>query len=164
MLKCHSGLKSALLAVLPLMLCLMSGCATEPATRGLNWEPWKGKLTGMVDADLTMHFSRSEQEEGTYVVEGSFAGAIEDVTGGYGGGTMSGDIKGKVKDGIFNVRLKGHARVRAGSASVEGKLLGTLSQTQAFGSWKLEARDSEETYRFSGEWNADKVDAASQMK
>ncbi len=164
MYRTDAGRKLALMVLLTLLLFPFTGCATSPAEEGLDWEPWEGKLTGMVEADLTMHFSRSAQEEGAYVVKGSFAGDIEDVSGGYGSGTMSGDIRGKVKDGIFNVRMKGHARVRAGSAAVDGKLLGTLSQTQAFGSWKLEARDSEETYRFSGEWKADKVDAASQAK
>ncbi len=162
MTRTDSGLKFVLMILLPLMLVTLSGCATAPVERGSNWEPWSGKLSGMVDANLTMYFSRLEQEEGAFLVEGSFAGDIQDVAGGYGSGTMTGDIRGQVKDGIFNVRLRGHARVRAGSAAVEGKLLGTLSQTQAFGSWNLEARDSEETYRFSGEWKAGKVDAGSQ--
>ena len=164
MQKPDSNLKLIVLALLSLMPFLLSGCATEPVARGANWEPWAGRLTGMVEADLTMYFSRLEQEEGAFLVEGSFSGDIEDVSGGYGSGTMSGDIRGQVKDGIFNVRIRGHARVRAGSAAVDGKLLGTLSQTQAFGTWNLEARDSEETYRFAGEWNADKVDAASQVQ
>ena len=164
MLKTDSGPKFTLMILLPLMFFLVASCATSPDEQGLDWEPWEGKLTGMVEADLTMQFSRLAQEEGAYMVKGTFAGDIENVAGGYGSGTMSGDIRGKVKDGIFNVRIRGHARVRAGSASVDGKLLGTLSQTQAFGTWNLEARDSEATYRFSGDWKADKVDDRSQVQ
>jgi len=35
-----------------------------------------------------------------------------------------------------------------------------LSKTQAFGTWKIIARDIEGTlYNFSGEWSAEKVDS-----
>ena len=151
------GTKFVCLLMLVFTIGFLAGCATPSDVQGTDGEPWAGKLTGMIDADLTMYFSRLEEAQDIYLVKGTFSGDIDDVSGGYGGGTMRGDITGKVRDGIFNVRIRGHAHVRAGSAAIEGKLLGTLSKTQAFGTWKIDARDSENTYRFSGEWNAGKI-------
>ena len=40
------------------------------------------------------------------------------------------------------------------------KMTGTLSKTQAFGTWNIIARDTEGTlYEFSGEWSAEKIDS-----
>ena len=114
----------------------------------------------MVDADLKMLFSQYEKGQDAYLVKGTFKGDIEKVSGEFGSGTMSGDIQGKVKDGIFDVGIRGRANVAAGSATIDGKIIGTLSKTQAFGTWKIIARDIEGTlYNFSGEWRAEKVDS-----
>jgi hypothetical protein len=109
-----------------------------------------------------MSFSRFEEEEDVYLVKGTFEGDIGSVSGGYGSGTMKGKIEGKVKDGIFNVRFSGHANVTGGLATIDGKMIGTLSKTQAFGTWIIVARDDERTYEFSGEWSAKKIDFESQ--
>jgi hypothetical protein len=115
----------------------------------------------MIDADLKMFFSRFEEEKEVYLVKGTFEGDIARVSGGYGSGRMKGKIEGKVKDGIFNVRMWGNARVDEGSAAIEGKMIGTLSKTQAFGTWNISARDDEDLYKFSGEWSAKKIDSES---
>lgn len=155
-------LKPVAVVLIPLIFLLPSSCATTPAEQAADWEPWAGELTGMVDADLKLFFARVAEAENVHMVKGSFEGDIGRVAGGYGSGTMKGVIKGKVKDGIFNVRMRGRATVTEGSAAVTGKLVGTLSKTQAFGTWKIEAQDSEDTYHFSGEWSAQKTDTASQ--
>jgi hypothetical protein len=116
----------------------------------------------MVDAELKMFFSRFEEKKDVYLVKGSFEGDIEDVSGGYGSGTMNAKIEGKVKDGIFNLRMRGHANVSEGQAIINGKMIGTLSKTQAFGTWIINARDDERPYEFSGEWSAKKIDSESQ--
>jgi len=154
-------LKLVILLILPFTLFLLSGCASTQAERGIDWESWVGELTGMVDADLKMFFSRSEGEEDVYLVKGSFEGDIGSFSGGYGSGTMKAKIKGKVKDGICNVRMWGNAIVSDGSVSFDGKMIGTLSKTQAFGTWIIIARD-DERYEFSGEWSAKKIDSESQ--
>ncbi|MGI9569773.1 MAG: hypothetical protein ACR2PH_08570, partial [Desulfobulbia bacterium] len=65
--------------------------------------------------------------------------------------------------GIFNVRMSGYANVSAGSATLDGKMIGTLSKTQAFGTWNITATDIEGTsYVFSGEWSAKKIESESQ--
>jgi hypothetical protein len=153
-------LKLVLLFLLPFPLFFLSGCASTQVGQGTDGEPWIGKLTGMIDADLKMFFSRVEEEKDIYLVNGTFKGDIGRVSGEYGSGKMNGKIKGKVKDGIFNVRISGNANVRAGSATIDGKMIGTLSKTQVFGTWNIIARDTEGTlYEFSGEWNAEKVDS-----
>jgi hypothetical protein len=118
----------------------------------------------MVDADLKMFFSRFEEEKDVYLVKGTFEGDIGRVSGGYGSGTMTARIEGKVKDGIFNLRMWGFANVSEGRAMIDGKMIGTLSKTQAFGTWIIIARDDEGTYKFSGEWSAKKIDSESQGK
>jgi hypothetical protein len=117
----------------------------------------------MIDADIKMFFARPEEEKDVYLVKGTFMGDIGRVSGEFGSGRMNGEIKGKVKEGIFNVRIRGRANVSAGSATIEGKMIGTLTKTQAFGTWNITARDIEGTlYDFSGEWSAEKNDSKSQ--
>ena len=152
--------KLVLLFLLPVTLFFLSGCVSTQEELGEGWEPWNGKLTGMIDADLKMFFSRIEEGKDVYLVKGNFKGKIARVSGDYGSGTMNGKIEGQVKDGIFNIRMWGNANVTAGSATIDGKMIGTLSKTQAFGTWKMLATDTEGTlYEFSGEWSAEKTDS-----
>ena len=155
-------LKLGILLVLPLTFLFFSGCASTQTEKDSDWEPWVGELSGMVDADLNMFFSRLEEAEGIYLVKGTFKGDIESVAGGYGSGTMTARIKGRVKDGIFDLSMWGFASVSEGRANIDGKMIGTLSKTQAFGSWTINALDDERTYKFSGDWSAKKVDNTSQ--
>ena len=151
-------LKLGILLLLPLTFFFLSSCASTQTEKGTDWEPWVGEFSGMVDADLKMFFSRLEEEKGVYLVKGTFKGDIESVAGGYGSGTMTARIKGKVKDGVFNLSMSGFATVSEGRAMIDGKMIGTLSKTQAFGNWTIIARDDERTYDFSGDWSAKKVD------
>jgi hypothetical protein len=154
--------KLFVLFILPLALFCLSGCASKQAEQGTEWEAWVGELTGMVDAELKLFFSRLEEDSDVYLVKGSMKGNIGDVSGGHGSGTMNAKIEGKVKDGIFNLQMWGHANVSEGQATINGKLIGTLSKTQAFGTWIIDARDDERPYEFSGEWSAKKIDSESQ--
>ena len=152
--------KLIVLFLLPVTLFFLSGCVSTQENPGADWEPWNGKLAGMIDADLKMFFSRIEEEKNVYLVKGNFKGKIARVSGDYGSGTMNAKIEGQVKDGIFNVRMWGNANVSAGSATIDGKMIGTLSKTQAFGTWNMLATDTEGTlYEFSGEWSAEKTDS-----
>jgi len=153
-------LKLAILFIFPFTLFFLSGCASTQVEQDTEWETWVGELTGMIDADLKMFFSQFEEEKDVYLVKGTFKGDIGSVSGEYGSGIMNGEIKGKVKDGIFNVRIRGRANVSAGSAAIDGKMTGTLSKTQAHGTWNIIARDTGGTlYEFSGEWSAEKTDS-----
>ena len=154
-------LKLVMLFILPFTLFFLSGCASTQVEQGTDREPWLGKFTGMIEADLKMFFSRSEEEEEVYFVKGAFSGDIETVAGGYGGGEMNGTIKGTIKDGIVNFRLNGSAYGDWGSVPISGKMIGTLSKTQVFGTWNISAQ-AETPYYFSGEWSAEKIDSASE--
>ena len=83
-------LKLVILFILPVTLFFLSGCASTQDEQGTDWEPWVGKLTGMVDADLKMFFSRFEEEKEVYLIKGTFEGDIARVSGGYGSVTMKG--------------------------------------------------------------------------
>jgi hypothetical protein len=153
-------LKLVLLLVLPFTLVFLSGCASTQDGQGAEGEPWTGELTGMVEADLKMFFSRIEEKKDVYLVKGTFKGDIKEVEGGFGEGKMNARIEGKVKDGIFNLRMRGIATVSDGQANIDGKLIGTLSKTQAFGTWIIKAHDDEgRLFEFSGEWSANKMDS-----
>ena len=150
-------LKLVVVVILPFSLYSLPGCVSTPTERSDNWEPWVGELTGMINADLKMFFSRLEEDTNVYLIEGNFEVDI-DARGEYGRGKMRAKLKGKVKDGICNVDIWGTVIVEEGSATINGKMIGTLSKTQAFGSWTLVARD-DERYDFSGEWSAKKTES-----
>jgi hypothetical protein len=137
-------------------------CTSTPELKGTEGELWAGKLAGMIDADLKMYFSRFDEKEDRYEVNGSFKGEIGRVAGGYGSGTMRGTLSGEVKEGNVVVRIRGTATVNEGSASITGKMKGTLSDTQAAGTWDIDARSGEGSHHFSGQWHADKTDPAIQ--
>jgi hypothetical protein len=115
----------------------------------------------MVEADLKMFFSRSEQDQNVYLIEGNFEGDIKSYRGGYGIGKMRAKIKGRVKDGICDIDIWGTAVVDEGAVTINGKMIGTLSKSQAFGTWEIIARD-DERYEVSGEWRAEKTASGSQ--
>ena len=154
-------LKFVMLFILTCTLFFMSGCASTQVEQSTDREPWFGTFTGMIEADLKMLFSRSDEEEEVYFVKGAFSGAIDTVAGGYGGGEMNGTVKGKIKDGIVDFRINGSATGDWGSVPISGKMIGTLSKTQAFGKWNISAQ-AETQYYFSGEWSAKKNDSESQ--
>jgi hypothetical protein len=133
----------------------LSGCATTPAGRGAAWEPWSGRLTGGVEGDLELFLTRFAEGEGVHLVEGRFAGDVEGGFGGYGRGTVDGTVAGKFKDGIFDLHLRGEARLSGDVALVNGKMTGTMSQATAFGTWYMAAQNEEHSHRLSGEWAAD---------
>ena len=149
------------LLILSFTCFFLSSCVSTPTERGTEWEHWSGELTGGVNANLKMFFSRLEKEKNDYLIKGNFEGDIESTYGGYGRGKMRAKIKGKAKDSICNVEIWGIATVDEGSVTINGKMIGTISKTQAFGTWTLIARD-DERYDFSGEWSAKKADSGSQ--
>ena len=154
-------LKLVICFMLTFTLFFLSGCTSTQVEQGTDREPWFGKFKGMVEADLKMFFSLSEEGQGVYFVKGAFSGDIEAVAGGYGGGKMNGNVKGKIKDGIVDFRINGSATGDWGSVPISGKMIGTLSKTQAFGKWNINAQ-AETQYYFSGEWSAEKMDFASE--
>ena len=155
-------LNRLLLLTVPLVLFFLSGCATAPTDKGADGEAWAGQMTGRVAGELAMSFSPLEDGEGVHLITGRFAGDIDSGYGGYGSGTVEGIIEGKFKDGIFDLRLSGQARLSEGPAPIHGKMIGTQSQTTAFGTWHMVARSSGDSHRLAGEWRAEKLGAESE--
>ena len=91
------SLKLAVSLILISTLFFLSGCVSTQTEQGNDWETWVGKLTGMIDADLKIFFSRFGEEKDVHLVKGSFKGDIDSVSGEYGSGRMNGEIKGMVK-------------------------------------------------------------------
>ena len=75
------------------------------------------------------------------------------ITGGYGEGEIRCNIKGTIKNEVMNASIHGRAVVSDGSADVSGTLVGTMSKTQAFGTWRLAHVEGVH----SGEWTAEKT-------
>jgi hypothetical protein len=62
-------------------------------------------------------------------------------------------IKSKVKNGIIKAKIFGNAQVGDSFYQISGEMIGTISKTQAFGTWKI--RHIEGLH--SGKWTAGKV-------
>lgn len=146
--------KRMALVMLSWVIFCLTGCAGMSGGGETQGEPWSGELTGMIDADLEMFISRFEEGQDAFQVKGTFEGDIGRVAGGFGSGTMRGVLNGEIRDGKFNVGLRGTATVTEGSARIRGQMKGTLSNRKASGAWSIDAHSSEGTYTFSGEWRA----------
>ena len=73
--------------------------------------------------------------------------------GGYGSVTVTGRMKGKVKNGIMKAKIFGDAQVEDTFYRISGEMIGTISKTQAFGTWSLSHIEG----THSGKWTAKKV-------
>jgi hypothetical protein len=110
------------------------------------------KLAVMAKGDLELLFKQTQGQSDFYSVSGSFVMNLEK-TGGYGGGTATGQVKGKVKNGIMKAKISGVAQVEDGSAHISGEIIGTISKTKAFGTWRMGHIDGSH----SGKWTVEKV-------
>ena len=133
-------LKLVIWFILPFTAFFLSGCASTQVEQGADREPWSGKFTGMIEADLKMFFLRSGEEKDVYLVKGAFSGDIEAVAGGHGAGEMNGSVKGQIKDEVVDFRLNGSATGDWGSVPISGKMTGTLSKTQVSGTYNIRAQ------------------------
>ena len=73
--------------------------------------------------------------------------------GGYGSVTVTGRMKGKAKNGIMKAKIYGEAQVEDTFYQISGEMIGTISKTQAFGTWRI--RHVEGSH--SGKWTVEKV-------
>ncbi len=86
-------------------------------------------------------------------VTGPFVMNLGSTAGGYGSVTVTGRMKGKVKNGIMKAKIYGEAQVEDTFYRISGELIGTICKTQASGTWKI--RHVEGLH--SGKWTAEKV-------
>jgi hypothetical protein len=126
------------------------GCATTQSVPGADSEKWIGKISGMAEGDLELFIKQNQG--GIFSVTGPFVMNLV-TTGGYGSGKVTGNVKGKVKNGIMQTKIIGYAQVDDGSSHISGKMIGTISKSQAFGTWSFNHLEGS----LSGKWTAEKV-------
>ena len=141
-----------LLITLIVVLSIL-GCASTQLVTDADTEKWIGKISGMAEGDLELFIKQTQGQGNFYSVTGPFVMNLKTTAGGYGGGTVTGHMKGKIESGIMKAKISGHAQVEDGSSQISGELVGTISRTQAFGTWRI--RHIEGSH--SGKWTAEKM-------
>ena len=137
-----------------ILACLLAlGCASTQVEPGAVAEMWKGKVTGMIDGDIKFSIERIAGETNAFSVKGNMVIKAQQISGGYGEGEIRCIIKGRIKNETMNALIHGRAVVSEGSSDVSGSFVGTISKTQAFGTWNLSHVEGVH----SGEWTADKT-------
>lgn len=132
-------------------IMLLAGCVTtETAPEGAK-TLWVGEMTGMGEGEMKLNSWEVTGEGDVQEVNSQVLVKITSTAGGYGGGTLTGRLTGRIKDGLLEATFVGFARVSDGNASVHGRFIGTVSETQGFGTWDMTA--SGEGGRFTGEWS-----------
>ncbi len=144
--------RTFLLIMLILVLSIL-GCASTQFVPDADTEKWIGKISGMAEGDLELFIKQTQGQDGFYPVKGPFVMNLARTAGGYGSVTVTGRMKGKVKNGIMKAKIFGDAQVEDTFYQISGEMIGTISKTQAFGTWSL--RHIEGTH--SGKWTAEKV-------
>ena len=129
------------------------GCASTQLVPDADTEKWIGKISGMADGNLELFINQTHGQGEFYSVTGHFAMNLK-TTGGYGSGRVTGHMKGKVKDGIMKTKISGYAQAEDGSSHISGEMIGTISKTQAFGTWSIGHIKG----LLSGKWTAEKVE------
>lgn len=144
--------RRAFLLIALIVVISILGCASTQLVPDADTEKWLGKISGMAEGDLELFIKQTQGQMDFYAVTGPFVMNLK-TTGGYGSGTVTGHMKGKVKDGIMKAKISGHAQVEDGSSHISGKMIGTISKTQAFGTWSMGHLEG----LLSGKWTAEKV-------
>ena len=142
------------LLFLLIIIVLIFGCAATEPTPNVAKEMWVGEMSGMVTGTLNLMSWQTHGEGDVHSVTSMLDLEFDSTTGGYGNGTLTGRLTGRIKDGVLDATISGHAESQDGSAMVRGKFVGTVSETQGFGTWKIFA--SQENIHFSGEWSIEK--------
>jgi len=138
--------------LLAAIVLVLSACASAPPVPEGMGELWRGKVSGDFDGEIEFRIVR---EKGTACIF-SLLGDTEMFMPrtAYGRIRVHCKLKGKVKKGILEAQATGRAYTDEGNADVRGKFIGTMSRTQAFGSWMFTHEEGQN----SGEWSAERVE------
>ena len=139
--------------VIVVVLCtLFWGCAaTKAPPSGIPKDIWTGEMTGMATAKLLLESWQAGKAGSETIIQGSVRIDVDSAWGGVEDVTLKGRLTGRIKNGLMEAKFSGTAE----GTSCVGNLIGTMSETQGFGTWKIDAFD-EEAYRFTGEWTLEK--------
>lgn len=137
---------------------VLAGCiAAETVPDGPRTN-WQGTVSNMLQGEMQLI---SWDESGSEDIQRA-TGTIQAVlkhSSGYGGGGFSGQLEGRIKDGLFEADFFGRAEVQDGVARFRGKFRGTFSETQGFGTYDLFPIDYRtEVPRFNGDWSVQVLD------
>lgn len=128
------------------------GCASTQIVPDADSEKWIGKISGMAQGDLKLFIMVTQGQNDLHSVSGPLAMNLKTTTG-YGGVKVTGHIKGKIKSGNMDAKIIANASVEGMVYQLSGKMVGTISKTQAFGTWSLSHIEGSH----SGKWTAEKL-------
>ena len=139
--------------VISVVLCtLFWGCVTtQESSSGVPKNTWTGEMTGMATAKLVLESWQDDKSGSETVIKGSIRIEVDSARGGVQDMTVRGRLKGRIKDGLMEAQFSGTAE---GTTCI-GDFIGTMSETQGFGTWKIDAMD-EEALRFTGDWTLER--------
>ena len=129
------------------------GCASTQFVPDADSEKWIGKISGMAEGDLKLFIKETQDQSDLHAVSGPLTMNLK-ITTGYGDAKVEGHIKGKIKSGNMTADIFATASVEGGFYKISGKMLGTISGTQAFGTWSLSHIEGSH----SGKWTAEKAE------
>ncbi len=147
------NLKCVFLVITLIVIFSVIGCASTQFVPDADSEKWIGKISGMAKGDLELFIKQTHGQDDFYSVTGPFVMNLETTAGGYGSVTVKGLVKGKINNGSMKSNIFGDAQVEDTFYQISGKMIGTISKTQAFGTWKIAHIEG----LHSGKWTAKKV-------
>jgi hypothetical protein len=136
-----------------MVLSILLGCASTQLVPDANTEKWVGKISGMARGDLKLFIKQIQGQSDLYLAKSPFVMNLDATAGGYGKVEVTGHMKGKVKNGIIKAKIFGNAQVGDSFYQISGEMIGTISKTQAFGTWKIRHIKG----LHSGKWTAKKM-------
>ncbi|MCP4372364.1 MAG: hypothetical protein GY797_30305 [Deltaproteobacteria bacterium] len=147
------NLKCVFLVITLIVIFSVIGCASTQFVPDPDSEKWIGQISGMAKGNLELFIKQTQGQDDLYSVAGLFVMNIETTAGGYGSVTARGRINGKIKNETMKAKIFGDAQVEGTFYQISGKMIGTISKTQAFGTWKITHIEG----LHSGKWTAKKV-------
>ncbi len=151
MFKLLTSSRAFLLTTLIVVFSIL-GCASTQPVPDTDTEKWIGKISGMAEGNLELFIKQTQAQGDFYSVTGPFVMNLA-TTGGYGSGTVKGQVEGKVQNGTMKAKISGNAQTEDGSSRISGEMIGTISKTKASGTWSI----GYIKVFLSGKWTAEKV-------
>jgi len=145
---------SNLLKSLLLFLCafaLLTGCVSPKPPPGVRKDLWVGELTGMIRGPIRISSWQSGENKNIQITEGRFTMHVDSAWGGFSDISVQGDVRGRIKDGLMEAKISGSAD----DSFFSGVLIGTVSEIQGFGTWRLDVPE-EDAGTYTGEWTLQK--------
>lgn len=153
MFKFSLTLKGTYLLIVFFAVVSILGCASTQFVPDADSDKWVGKIIGMAKGDLKLFIKETQDQNDLHAVSGPLTMNLK-TTGGYGVAKVEGHIKGKIKSGNITADIFATASVEGSFYKLSGKMVGTISGTQAFGTWSLNHIEGSH----SGKWTAEKVE------